>query len=95
MSAGRGVTGTLIPGCPETYQWFQQSEQQWGAEEDQGQRLRDEHQRIQHVREGDVIALPAGVTHWCHNNGEIPLVAIIISDINSNANQLDRLHRVS
>ncbi|URE26691.1 glutelin [Musa troglodytarum] len=26
---GRGIIGTVIPGCPETFQSFQQTEQQW------------------------------------------------------------------
>ncbi|XP_074567337.1 cocosin 1-like [Curcuma longa] len=93
---GRAVGGMVIPGCPETFQWTQQVEgQQWGEEEEAGQeqRFRDEHQRIQQFREGDIIAVPAGVAHWCYNNGEVPLVTITISDVSSGANQLDNLHR--
>ncbi|CAD5178416.1 unnamed protein product [Musa acuminata subsp. malaccensis] len=80
---GRGIAGTVIPGCPETYQSFQQ--QREGG---------DEHQRIHSFHEGDIIALPAGVAHWCYNNGEAPVVAITVSYTSSSANQLDRQHRV-
>ncbi|XP_042449094.1 cocosin 1-like [Zingiber officinale] len=93
---GRCVGGMVIPGCPETFQWTQQAAgQQWGEMEEAGQeqRFRDEHQRIQQYREGDVIAVPNGVAHWFYNNGEVPLVAITISDVSSGANQLDNLHR--
>ncbi|CAL9055253.1 unnamed protein product [Musa banksii] len=82
LHAGRGIAGTVIPGCPETYQSFQQ--QREGG---------DEHQRIHSFHEGDIIALPAGVAHWCYNNGEAPVVAITVSYTSSSANQLDRQHR--
>ncbi|RWW63568.1 hypothetical protein BHE74_00029242 [Ensete ventricosum] len=82
-SRRRGVAGTVIPGCPETYQSFQQQRE--------GE---DEHQRIHYFREGDIIALAAGVAHWCYNNGEAPVVAITVSHTSSNANQLDRQHRL-
>ncbi|KAG6498064.1 hypothetical protein ZIOFF_045972 [Zingiber officinale] len=92
---GSGITGTVIPGCPETFQSPQQGFEQQLEEEvaGQSQQFRDEHQRIQFFREGDVIALPAGVAHWCYNNGEVPVVTITVSDPSSNANQLDRQHR--
>ncbi|XP_074575689.1 cocosin 1-like [Curcuma longa] len=92
---GRGITGTVVPGCPETFQSPRQGfEQQWEEEvAGQSQQFRDEHQRIQFFREGDIIALPAGVAHWCYNNGEVPVVTITVSDPSSNANQLDRQHR--
>lgn len=37
--------------------------------------------------------MPAGVAHWCYNYGEVPVVAVTVTDIGSNANQLDRTHR--
>ncbi|RWV78759.1 hypothetical protein BHE74_00046988, partial [Ensete ventricosum] len=80
----------MIPGCPETFQSFQEEPSQEGQ---QGQSSRDEHQRILRFREGDVIALPAGVAHWCYNNGDRPVIAITVVDISNNANQLDRYHR--
>ncbi|CAL9752844.1 unnamed protein product [Musa acuminata subsp. burmannicoides] len=87
---GSGIAGIVIPGCPETFQSFQEDRFQEGQ---QGQSSRDEHQRILHFREGDVIALPAGVAHWCYNNGDRPVIAITVVDISNNANQLDRNHR--
>ncbi|XP_074580926.1 cocosin 1-like [Curcuma longa] len=92
---GRGISGTVIPGCPESFQSLRQSfEQQWEEEVDsQSQRFRDEHQRVQFFREGDVLAYPAGVANWVYNNGEVPIIAIAVVDTSSNANQLDRQHR--
>ncbi|KAG8055332.1 hypothetical protein GUJ93_ZPchr0001g30578 [Zizania palustris] len=94
---GSGITGQIIPGCPATYQ--QQFQQSWQSQsfEDQSQRqkFRDEHQKIQRFRQGDVVALPAGVAHWCYNDGEVPIVAIYVSDIFSGANQLDAKQRSS
>ncbi|URE26687.1 glutelin [Musa troglodytarum] len=91
--AGRGIIGTVFPGCPETFQSFQQTEQQWEPVAGGCQRFRDEHQRIHYFREGDIIALPAGVAYWSYNNGEVAVVAITTFDTSSTANQLDRQHR--
>ncbi|KAF8388232.1 hypothetical protein HHK36_026898 [Tetracentron sinense] len=81
--AGRGMTGAIMPGCPETFQSFQQSK------EARGQRS-DHHQKIRQFRQGDIIALPAGVAHWCYNDGETPLVLVAVLDTSNHANQLDR-----
>ncbi|OVA14900.1 11-S seed storage protein [Macleaya cordata] len=86
---GRGMTGLLIPGCPETFHSIQQSPQ-LSRERGQQQRSRDQHQKIREIRQGDVVALPAGVAHWCYNEGETPLVAVVVHDTSSNSNQLDR-----
>jgi quercetin dioxygenase-like cupin family protein len=32
----------------------------------------DQHQKVHRFRQGDVIAVPAGTTHWDYNNGESP-----------------------
>ncbi|RRT38487.1 hypothetical protein B296_00024683 [Ensete ventricosum] len=93
VEAGRGIIGTVIPGCPETFQSFQQTEQQWEQVAGGCQRFRDEHQKIHYFREGDIIALPAGVAYWSYNNGEVAVVAITTFDTSSNANQLDYQHR--
>ncbi|KAK1267375.1 Legumin B [Acorus gramineus] len=61
-----------------------------GQKQQQQQRSRDQHQKIRHFQQGDVIALPAGVSHWCYNDGETPIVAVVIHDIASVHNQLDR-----
>uniref|UniRef100_A0A0D3HDD6 Cupin type-1 domain-containing protein n=1 Tax=Oryza barthii TaxID=65489 RepID=A0A0D3HDD6_9ORYZ len=94
-AAGRGITGPTFPGCPETYQQqFQQSGQaQLTESQSQSHKFKDEHQKIHRFRQGDVIALPAGVAHWCYNDGEVPVVAIYVTDINNGANQLDPRQR--
>ncbi|XP_026440502.1 legumin B-like [Papaver somniferum] len=84
---GRGLTGALIPGCPETFHSIQQSQQLRGSQQ---QRSRDQHQKVRSIKQGDVLALPAGVSHWCYNEGETPLIAIVVYDTSNNANQLDR-----
>ncbi|XP_077226777.1 cocosin 1-like [Tasmannia lanceolata] len=84
---GRGISGPVIPGCPESFQQFEQSRQ---SEQERGQRYSDQHQRIQHFREGDILAFPAGVSHWCYNDGEEPVVVVVVHDTSSNANQLDQ-----
>uniref|UniRef100_A0A0D3FK24 Cupin type-1 domain-containing protein n=1 Tax=Oryza barthii TaxID=65489 RepID=A0A0D3FK24_9ORYZ len=92
---GRGITGPTFPGCPETYQQqFQQSEQDQQLEgQSQSHKFRDEHQKIHRFQQGDVVALPAGVAHWCYNDGDAPIVAIYVTDIYNSANQLDPRHR--
>ncbi|KAJ3672682.1 hypothetical protein LUZ60_007403 [Juncus effusus] len=95
IAQGRGLKGIMFPGCPETYQSFQQ---QWEQSSEQfreesmsmGQQMpRDEHQKVHRFRQGDIIALPAGVTHWCYNDGDVPIVAIQVFDWSNTANQLE------
>ncbi|EAZ05461.1 hypothetical protein OsI_27675 [Oryza sativa Indica Group] len=57
------------------------------------QSIRDEHQRITTVRQGDVVAIPAGAPFWVHNDGDSPLVAISVHDVSNSANQLDQTSR--
>ncbi|KAJ3671148.1 hypothetical protein LUZ60_008574 [Juncus effusus] len=91
ITQGRGVMGLIYPGCPETYQSFQQQFEQ--SRQQAEQIPRDEHQKIHRFRQGDVIALPAGVTHWFYNDGDVPLVAITVFDIANSANQLEPRRR--
>ncbi|KAJ3671155.1 hypothetical protein LUZ60_008581 [Juncus effusus] len=94
ITQGRGIMGLIYPGCPETYQSFQQQfEKSRQESESQGQRPWDEHQKIHRFRQGDIIALPAGVTHWFYNDGEVPLVAITVFDVANSANQLEPRRR--
>lgn len=97
MNAGQGIIGTVLPGCPESYQSFQQSEQQQQQEEESAEsfRPRDRHQRIDQYRQGDIIALPPGVAHWCYNDGDAPLVTFTVFNLQHSDNQLDLQHRVS
>ncbi|CAA6666448.1 unnamed protein product [Spirodela intermedia] len=55
-----------------------------------GSRSSDQHQKIRRFRQGDILALPAGVTHWCYNDGDTPVVAVTVFDTSSYSNQLDR-----
>lgn len=95
VNAGRGLLGIIYPGCPETYQSFRQQFEQVGQDSGSAaQRLNDEHQKVHRFREGDVIALPAGVTYWSYNDGDVPLVAVSVSDTRNSANQLEPRRRV-
>ncbi|XP_065876391.1 11S globulin seed storage protein Ana o 2.0101-like [Euphorbia lathyris] len=82
---GRGMYGVMLPGCPET---FQESQQSRGSMEDQ-----DQHQQIRRFRQGDIIALPAGVAHWGYNDGNEDVVAVSVLDTANGANQLDNMPR--
>jgi Cupin len=90
----------VIPGCPETFQELQQESEESDrdkrsrGEEYGSQMFSDEHQRIQHFRQGDVIAIPAGILRWCYNEGESPVEVIVVTDVTNNANQLDPTFRV-
>lgn len=56
--------------------------------------MRDQHQRINRFKEGDLLALPAGFAHWAYNDGEQPVVAITVIDTSNSASQLDPSRRV-
>ncbi|KAJ9154159.1 hypothetical protein P3X46_027524 [Hevea brasiliensis] len=84
---GRGLHGALLPGCPETYQ-SSQSQSQFSQSRRESQR--DQHQKVRQIREGDVVALPAGVPHWVYNNGRSPLVLVVAVDTGNRANQVDQ-----
>ncbi|CAI0432378.1 unnamed protein product [Linum tenue] len=83
---GRGHTGIMFPGCPETFEEPQQGGQQ---QFQTGGSAQDQHQKIRTFREGDIIAIPAGVAHWCHNDGNEPVIAVTVHDTSSHLNQLD------
>ncbi|KAL6978681.1 hypothetical protein U1Q18_020346 [Sarracenia purpurea var. burkii] len=87
IAQGRGITGVLVPGCPETFQSSQQSQE--GRRKRGSHRFRDQHQKIRHFREGDIIALPAGVAHWSYNDGDQDVITVKIEDTGNNQNQLD------
>ncbi|XP_004289945.1 PREDICTED: legumin type B-like [Fragaria vesca subsp. vesca] len=83
---GRGQRGQQGPGQ-------QSRHRQQGRHSQQGQESfeqLDRHQKVQRIREGDVIAIPAGVTYWSYNDGDQPLVAVNLLDIGNQQNQLDR-----
>ncbi|XP_078446808.1 cocosin 1-like [Wolffia australiana] len=94
---GSGISGVVIPGCPETFQSMEHGqERRERREERHGERVSgDQHQKIRRFRQGDIIALPAGVAHWCYNNGDKPVIAVTVFDVANQANQLDRSPRRS
>ncbi|KAI3790794.1 hypothetical protein L2E82_04107 [Cichorium intybus] len=83
---GQGIQGTVLPGCPETFESSFPSE--GGREENV-----DRHQRVYRYKEGDILALPAGAVHWTYNDGDTPIVTIVLRDTSNVANQLDRTFR--
>ena len=94
---GSGSTGLTFPRCPATFQQqFQPFDQaQFAQGQSQSQKFQDEHQRVHHFKQGDVVALPAGIIHWCYNDGDVPVVAVYVFDINNNANQLEPRQKVT
>ncbi|WP_314169281.1 cupin domain-containing protein, partial [Brucella melitensis] len=87
VDQGRGFHGAAFPGCPETYQSEEESQQE------QRQGSRDQHQKVREIRRGDVIAIPAGVVDWFYNDAQSPLVLVQIFDTSSSDNQLDQNFR--
>ncbi|KAF3436147.1 hypothetical protein FNV43_RR23239 [Rhamnella rubrinervis] len=94
---GRGVLGVIFPGCPETFEESQQQSQQQRQQGQQGQQGRqfssqqeDRHQKIRRIREGDIIAIPAGVAFWTYNEGDQKLVTVDFVHTDNEDNQLDQ-----
>ncbi|KAI3847951.1 hypothetical protein MKX03_017476 [Papaver bracteatum] len=85
----QGIDRNVHPGCAEIYSSRQQSVRGGGVRTRQGEQ-RDQHQKVHRVRQGDIVALPAGVSHWCYNDGNEELVAVSVNDLNNNANQLEQ-----
>ncbi|KAI4301096.1 hypothetical protein L6164_034412 [Bauhinia variegata] len=72
---GRAIQGmTIFPSCPESF-------------EEPG---REQHQKVHEVGAGDIIAIPAGIGYWFYNDGNTPLIVVILLDTSNGANQLDR-----
>ncbi|XP_057509606.1 11S globulin seed storage protein 2-like [Actinidia eriantha] len=94
IERGQGLLGVSFPGCAETFQSRGRKgrhEQQEPEEQEEGRSSRrDQHQKIRRIRKGDVVVLPPGVAHWCFNDGSEELVAVSITDLNHQANQLDQ-----
>ncbi|KAM0885486.1 hypothetical protein ACQ4PT_030306 [Festuca glaucescens] len=92
---GKGVIGLNFPGCPATFQQqFQPFGQgQFAQGQSRSQKFTDEHQRVHPFKQGDVVALPAGIVHWSYNDGDAPIVAIYVFDVNNNANQLEPIQK--
>lgn len=88
MHAGSGIQGTVIPGCAETY------ESEAGLESEEGRQRSDRHQKLRRFRQGDILALPQGLTHWAYNDGDTPMISVALIDVANEVNQLDLKYRV-
>lgn len=89
--SGRGIHGAAIPGCPQTFE--RGSSQQSRSRSFKGS-SDEEHQKVREIKEGDIVAAPAGVAQWVFNNGDSPLVLVSFIDVGNQANQLDQSARV-
>ena len=103
ICSGRGLLGVIFPGCPETFEESQQqSQRQWqgqqGQQDQQGRQFssqqEDRHQKVRRIREGDIIAIPAGVAYWSYNEGDEQLVSVHFLHTDNEDNQLDQNPRV-
>ncbi|KAI4371924.1 hypothetical protein MLD38_010219 [Melastoma candidum] len=88
---GRGLHGAAFPGCPETYEEQRSQESQTRFQEE-GFRG-DRHQKVRRIREGDIVALPAGTTHWIYNDDQTDLVIVSMIHLSNQENQLDQNFR--
>uniref|UniRef100_A0A251TKK8 Putative rmlC-like jelly roll fold protein n=1 Tax=Helianthus annuus TaxID=4232 RepID=A0A251TKK8_HELAN len=80
---------------PETYEYSQ--EQQFSGEGGRrggGEGNQDRHQKVENLKEGDVVAIPTGTAHWLHNDGNTELVVVVFLDTQNHENQLDENQRV-
>nr|GMD17192.1 legumin A-like [Ipomoea batatas] len=82
VQQGQGEFGIVVPGCAETYQSFQQSEQG-------GSSFLDRHQKIGSYKQGDIIVFPESAVHWLFNSGNEQTVLVVLQDTSNDANQLD------
>ncbi|XP_020531100.1 11S globulin seed storage protein 2 [Amborella trichopoda] len=89
---GRGIIGLSAPGCSESFHSGESGSIQ--HRKIRGQGFRDQHQKVQRIERGDVIAIPPGITHWCYNDDNSEeLVAFTVTDVTSDYNQLDTKQR--
>ncbi|XP_047950871.1 cocosin 1-like [Salvia hispanica] len=86
---GKGLLGAVIPGCAETFE----TEMPQGEHYQSSRSFVDRHQKVRQFRQGDVLALPAGITLWFYNNGEERLETVALLDTGSEINQLDHTFR--
>ncbi|KAK9061182.1 hypothetical protein SSX86_018362 [Deinandra increscens subsp. villosa] len=95
IERGQGVHGVILPGCPETFEYSpegQQGERSRQGSEGRSQ-FQDRHQKVENLRQGDVVAVPTGAAHWLHNDGDNELVVVVFFDTQNSENQLDENHR--
>ncbi|XP_055827568.1 11S globulin seed storage protein 1-like [Solanum dulcamara] len=84
---GSGVHSAVFPGCAETFE-TESSQSKFVS-----RRSLDRHQKVRRFQAGDILALPAGVTHWTYNDGEEPIISVSLIDTSNDANQLDLTFR--
>lgn len=84
--------GTVFPGCAETYESSPERRSE-GQRSERG--FTDRHQKVRQFRQGDIVAIPAGITLWYYNNGDEQLVTVALLDTGNEANQLDQAFRVN
>ena len=89
---GSGVHSTVFPGCAETFE-TESPQTRPRAGDRAARRSLDRHQKVWRYRAGDILALPAGVTHWTYNDGEEPIISVSLIDTSNEANQLDLTFR--
>ncbi|MCD9559958.1 hypothetical protein HAX54_018337 [Datura stramonium] len=89
---GSGVQSTIFPGCAETFE-TESPQSRRGEGGERGRISLDRHQKIRRFRAGDILALPAGVTHWSYNDGDEPIISVSLIDTSNQANQLDLTFR--
>ncbi|KAI3469777.1 hypothetical protein Pfo_026440 [Paulownia fortunei] len=85
--------GLLLPHYNNAPQLLYTFESETQPRSDRKRRFTDRHQKVRQFRQGDVLALPAGLTLWFYNNGEEPLVTVALLDTSNEANQLDQTFR--
>ncbi|KAK4418396.1 11S globulin seed storage protein 2 [Sesamum alatum] len=96
IERGQGLISIMSPGCAETYQVHRSQQAAERMEEPERQvrgSVRDLHQKVHRIRQGDIVAIPSGAAHWCYNDGSEDLVAVSINDVNHLSNQLDQKFR--
>ncbi|GFP83368.1 11s globulin subunit beta [Phtheirospermum japonicum] len=89
---GSGIHGNVIPGCAETYESGSSSSYSASSEGEQGEGRRssgDRHQKLRRFKQGDILALQPGITHWAYNDGDTPIITVSFRDVANEANQLD------
>ncbi|KAL4190306.1 hypothetical protein AMTRI_Chr07g24060 [Amborella trichopoda] len=90
IQKGRGIISIVFPGCTESFQSQGYIRTRVGGEGQQQQGIKDRHQKVQTIKQGDAIAIPAGAAHWCYNDGSEDLIAFSITDVTNDANQIEQ-----
>ncbi|KAG6719082.1 hypothetical protein I3842_04G185800 [Carya illinoinensis] len=79
IEQGECLMGLTCPRCAET-----NITARWRRS-----RRANQQQKGHQIHRGDIVAIPAGVAHWCYNDGNEQLIAFTVMDLSNHANQLD------